>query len=238
MSLAQSLEPDTDQLIESLKKGAGLETPHAGELAKWREALEKHAYMFEGLAERYKLKAAELREKIRAADVLLDVGSNAAQAPEGTREVVGGQPSRSFTSVGAGPQTQGAHEFDPDQLPDLRHTRVLLARFCKEPASGWNKLVHAAHLEALSRMKSFDALRDATSSNLVKGRASSEETKKGYRYVPQIDVSIQNVDASHAWSNALRLARHLQVEITVDFEWMNKAESSYPGMKGRLSWKP
>jgi hypothetical protein len=234
VSLTQDSELETDQLIESLKKAAGLETPHVGELAKWREGLEKHAYMFEGLAERYKLKAAELREKIRAADVLLDVGSNAAPAPQ----VIGGQSSGSFTSLRGGPQTQRAHEFDPDQLPDLRHTRVLLARFGKEPASGWNKLVHAAHLEALSRMKSFDALRAATSSNLIKGRASSEETKKGYRYVPQIDISIQNVDASHAWSNALRLARHLEVEIAVDFEWMNKAESSYPGMKGRLSWKP
>ena len=128
--------------------------------------------------------------------------------------------------------------LDPDAPPDLRHTRVLMARFADQPAAGWNKLVHVAHEKALSEVGSLHALRGVTKSNLIVGRASSEETKKGYRYVPRIDASIQNVDAGHAWSNTLRLARHLDAEVRVDFEWMRKSDAAFPGEKGRLTWKP
>ena len=114
---------------------------------------------------------------------------------------------------------------------------MLAARFADKPADGWNKLVHVAHEEAMSRLGSPDALRGATKSNFILGRASSEEMKKGFRYVPEINASIQNVDAGHAWSNALRLARHLNVEIRVDFEWMRKSDAALPGEKGLLVWK-
>lgn len=127
-------------------------------------------------------------------------------------------------------------EFDPDAPPDLRHTRVLLARFGGRAAGGWNELVQVAHTEALVRLGSVDSLRGATKSNFIVGRASQEQMKKGYRYVPQIDISIQNVDAEHAWSNVLRLAKHLGVPVAVDFEWMQKTDAARPGEKGRLSW--
>lgn len=133
---------------------------------------------------------------------------------------------------------QAVDEFDADTPPDLRHTRVLRARFGDRPVSGWNNLVHAAHVEALSRLRSLDVLRGATKSNFMMGRASSEDTKRGFRYVPEIDISIQNVDAEHAWSNALRLARHLGLEIRVDFEWMQKSDAARPGKSGALAWKP
>jgi len=90
----------------------------------------------------------------------------------------------------------------------------------------------------MSRLGSLDALRAVTKSNFIAGRASSEEAKKGYRYVPEIGISIQNVDAGHAWSNTLRLARQLHVEVGVDFEWMQKSEAAFPGEKGQLGWKP
>jgi len=129
-------------------------------------------------------------------------------------------------------------EFDPDAPPDLRHASVLAARFAGKTAAGWNRLVHEAHIEAMSRLGSLDALRRATKSNFITGRANSEETTKGYRHVPEIDISIQNVDAAHAWSNTLRLARHLGVEVSVDFEWMQKSDSAHPGRKGKLAWRP
>jgi hypothetical protein len=128
--------------------------------------------------------------------------------------------------------------FNPDAPPDLRHASVLTARFASKTASGWNRLVHEAHIEAMSQLGSLDALRRATKSNLITGRASSEDTKKGYRHVPEIDISIQNVDAAHAWSNTLRLARQLRVEVKVDFEWMQKSDAAHPGKKGRLAWSP
>ncbi len=129
-------------------------------------------------------------------------------------------------------------ELDPDVAPDLRHASVLAARFANRPATGWNKLVPAAHVEAISRLGSLSPVQGITRSNLIVGRPSSEDAKKGYRYVPEADISIQNVDAGHAWANALRLARYLNVEVRVDFEWPQKTDAAHPGEKGRLSWGP
>jgi len=128
--------------------------------------------------------------------------------------------------------------FNPDTPPDLRHADVRVARFAGRTAFGWNRLVHEAHLEAMSKLGTIEAMRNATKSNFMVGRASSEETKRGYRHVPGMNISIQNVDAAHAWSNVLRLARHLRVEVEVVFEWKQKPDSAYPGRKGRLAWKP
>ena len=132
----------------------------------------------------------------------------------------------------------GSSTFAPDAPPDLRHTRVLTARFAGRTASGWNNLVHAAHAEALSQLQSLDVLRGVTKSNFITGRASSEDIKRGFHHVPEINISIQNVSAEHAWLNALRLARHLGVEIKVTFEWMRKNEAARPGKSGSLSWRP
>ena len=90
----------------------------------------------------------------------------------------------------------------------------------------------------MRRLGSIDALRRMSKSNMIVGRATSPDEKKGYRYVAEINVSIQNVDAEHAWSNTLRLAETLKVQLEVDFEWMQKQEAAYPGQTGRLSWSP
>lgn len=148
-------------------------------------------------------------------------------------------PQLSTTAPPPGPSVAGGSEqLNPDSPPDLRHTRVLVARFGSRTASGWNKLVHAAHAEAFPRLGSLESLRAATTSNLKRGRATSEDVRRGFRYLPEIDVSIQNVDAEHAWSNTLRLAKVLRVELTVDFEWMDKLDAARPGKKGRLAWRP
>ena len=128
----------------------------------------------------------------------------------------------------------GVKELDPDAPGELRHTRIVVASFAGQKATGWNELVHVAHMQAISRLGSFDALRKATRSNIALGRQSG----RGFRHVPEIDISIQNVDAEHAWSNTLRLARQLNLEVQVDFEWINKKEAHYPGATGHLMWRP
>ncbi len=52
------------------------------------------------------------------------------------------------------------------------------------------------------------------------------------------DIEVAVVDAEHAWSNTLRLAEALKVQLEVDFDWMQKQEAAYPGQMGRLSWNP
>jgi len=229
-------EIETDKVLQNLRKASGLEKLHA-DLTKYREILRSLASLSQTITSNASLNTAfsnRIWEKIRAVDIL--VGSNGGTAAGTSLDA--GPATNSSGSRGNAPQTQQIREFNPERPPDLRHTRVLFARFGSKHADGWNNLVHVAHAEAFLRLKSFDALKAATSSNMINGRSSSEDTKKGYRYVPEIDASIQNVDAAHALSNTLRLAKHLRAELTIDFEWMDKADAVHPGLQGKLEWKP
>jgi hypothetical protein len=223
---SDDVEISIDEVLEKLRvaQRPSRHAPRGGDLTAWRSEMERSALGWEMIGRRFMLRAAELREKIRAVDVLTASDDSLAPAPVGA-------PVASHTR-------QRTQELNPDSPPDLRHTRVLAARFADQTATGWNNLVHIAHKEAMSHLASLEAVRSATKSNLIAGRASSEEMKKGYRYVSEINVSIQNVDAGHAWSNTLRLARALNVGLRVDFEWMQKSDAMFPGERGVLAWKP
>jgi hypothetical protein len=123
--------------------------------------------------------------------------------------------------------------FDPDNHPDLHHTRIIAAEFDGRQASGWNELVRVAHARAMEHFRTFEALRSASLSNISSGQRNVE----GFHYAPEIDISIQYADANMAWRNALHLARKLSCAIHAEFEWRNKKGAALPGQSGVLSWK-
>jgi len=127
-----------------------------------------------------------------------------------------------------------AKSYNPNRPPDLTHAKLLNAEFNGKPATNWNDLVEVAHRHASGRFKTYDALRAATKSNIVRG----ERTDSGFRFVPDLDVSIQGIDADIAWRNALHLAQQLNVSIRVEFEWRNKPGAAKPGKRGLLDWSP
>jgi hypothetical protein len=223
--LSEDVEMSMDEVLEKLRAAQrpSRHAPKGGDLTAWRSEMERAAFGWETIGRRFLQRAAELREKVRAIDILTASNDRVSATPAGVAESQ------------TGDRTQ---ELNPDGPPDLRHTRILTARFAGQVASGWNNLVHVAHKEAMLHLGSLESLRSVTKSNLITGRASSEDVKKGYRYVPEVNVSIQNVDAGHAWSNTLRLARQLNVAVRVDFEWMQKSDAVFPGQRGTLTWKP
>lgn len=118
--------------------------------------------------------------------------------------------------------------LDPENHPDLHHTRLISAEFDGRPARGWNELVRVAHQRAMEDLKTFEALRAASLSNISKGQRNAE----GFHYAPEIDISIQYADANTAWRNSLHLARKLGVSIRAQFEWRNKKGAALPGQSG------
>jgi hypothetical protein len=122
--------------------------------------------------------------------------------------------------------------FDPDNHPDLHHTRVISAEFDGRAAGGWNDLTRVAHERAMETFGSFEGLCPATLSNILNGH----HARDGYHYVAKPDISIQYTDANMAWRNSLHLARALGCPLEVQFEWRNKAGAAFPGKTGVLSW--
>jgi hypothetical protein len=128
----------------------------------------------------------------------------------------------------------GIKALDPDSHPNLQHTKVIRARFDGREARNWNDLVTLAHRRAMEILRNVDRLKSCTQSNIVTG----SKTENGFRYLPDIDLSIQYVDANQAWKNILFLAKQLRVSVHVTFAWRNKKGAAHPGMRGVINWDP
>jgi len=71
--------------------------------------------------------------------------------------------------------------------------------------------------------------------NFLQGDLRGE---KGYRHLPEIDISIQRENTNTSWSIILNLVKYLKIPIEVYFKWSMKKGSAYPGQKGKLVWIP
>jgi hypothetical protein len=127
----------------------------------------------------------------------------------------------------------GAKKLDPLRPPDLFHTRAR-GTFGSAAFSNWNDLVRVAHIQAFRKAGSFDELRHLTHAQIHNGKRSDS----GYRFVPEVDVSIQGVDANHAWAYSIRLAKYLHVPLRAIVEWRHNAKAAYPGESGILEFAP
>ena len=113
------------------------------------------------------------------------------------------------------------------------HTRVR-GEFGSTLFSNWNDLLRIAHIHAFKKAGGFEELRKLTRAQIRKGAYSDE----GYRFVPEIGVSIQGVDAGHAWEYTLRLAIHLKVPVKAEIEWRHNDKAAHPGERGFMFWTP
>lgn len=120
--------------------------------------------------------------------------------------------------------------FSGTDMPDLHHTRILDGKFGREGFKKWNDLVAIAHIVSLKDLGSFEAVSKITHSNIDRG----ERKDKGFKYLPDVDISIQNVDANLAWKHACYLARELGVAIKAEIEWSGKKNAAYPLKKAVL----
>lgn len=125
----------------------------------------------------------------------------------------------------------GAKTLDPLRPPDLFHTRVR-GTFGSTSFSNWNDLVRIAHIQAFAKAGSFDELKNVTHAQIRNGRHSDS----GYHALPEIGISVQGVDANHAWTYSLRLAQYLTSPIRAIVEWRHNQKAAHPGERGILEW--
>ena len=123
--------------------------------------------------------------------------------------------------------------YDPENPPNLLHTRIIKANVGGSSAYNWNNLVHATHREVMETPGSFDELSQISISNIIKGKY----TYSGYLYYKDMDISIQGVNANTAWKHALELAQKSEINIKVIFQWRKNKGASNPGGKGILEWR-
>ena len=64
----------------------------------------------------------------------------------------------------------------------------------------------------------------------IEGKKEDE----GYRYFPDMDLSVQGQDANGAWKAARHIARKLGFQLAVTFVWREKEKAAFPGVIGKL----
>lgn len=127
-------------------------------------------------------------------------------------------------------------KFDTEKSPDLTHTRVLAANIggLELENPNWNRIVYAAHAQALKGAKNSILLAESSTANVAIGRKEDE----GYRYLPELSLSIQGQDSNSAWESIVNLAKEFDFPIEVRFKWRDRKESAYPGEVGYMIWEP
>ena len=63
---------------------------------------------------------------------------------------------------------------------------------------------------------------------------ASSYAEEGYRYYPELGISIQGQSAADAWKEVDRLANKHRIPVTVEFVWRQNPKAQYPGKVGVL----
>lgn len=145
----------------------------------------------------------------------------------------GDAPVVSVAAPSAQDASADAVVVDPDNLPDLTHTRFLGAEFDGQHVPGpyWSELLDRLIERAVAQSMEIGEIRRLSTINIVQGY----RTGTGFRHLPGPDVSIQNQDSNSACRVIVALARHLEVTLEAKFIWMEKEGSLHRGQTGRFA---
>ena len=135
-------------------------------------------------------------------------------------------------SHGAKTVVQRPHLLSEQDLPRLRHTKVLDASFGKDrpEKTNWHSLYRLALVSVLKSGQSPHDLHRIAGANVVAGRKETD----GYKYVPAHGFSYQGGPAVTAADIVNRCGKFLGVPVNVELEWRNKGRAYRPGERARL----
>ena len=131
------------------------------------------------------------------------------------------------------PPAESARPFRAASPPDLTHTKVLSVAIEGTPLTtrNWNGLLFEMVRRAKDRLSNGDEANRLIIVNFVHGRKDDE----GYRFIPEVGLSVQGQDANAAWMGAYHIARQLGIQVNVEFLWRAKQGAAFPGATGRMS---
>lgn len=128
-----------------------------------------------------------------------------------------------------------ARSFNPAAPPSLSHTTPKSITLCgtkfRKSETHWNGLMIAAIREAARRGKTAEEINQILTINSLVGRKEDN----GYRYIPDVGVSVQGQDANAAWRQTYEIASKLGFGIDVEFTWQNNPKAAMPNTHGRFS---
>ena len=126
--------------------------------------------------------------------------------------------------------TDGALVFDT--APSLTFTKPMRATINGKPIQNpnWASILHMmiAHVKA----KGFEGEKLVRELGVPSKAANYEDD--GYRYFPELGISVQGQSAADAWKEVDRLAKKWRIPVNVEFVWRQNPKAQHPGKAGVL----
>ena len=127
-------------------------------------------------------------------------------------------------------QADGALVFDT--APSLTFTKPMRAMINGKAIQNpnWASILHVmiTHVKA----KGFEGEK-LVRELAVPAKAASYEDD-GYKYFPELGISVQGQSAADAWKEVDRLAKKWRIPVNVEFVWRQNPKAQHPGKAGVL----
>jgi hypothetical protein len=131
------------------------------------------------------------------------------------------------------PTSQNLINLNTDKIENLLHTRIIQAKFANQISpNNWRSVLDTGLKIAFGKGFSVENLQDKLNINFKEGIY----TLQGFSPIEGVNYSWQNQDANKTAKNAVNLAKLLNCEIYVLFEWREKGK--FPLKQGLVHWKP
>jgi hypothetical protein len=142
-------------------------------------------------------------------------------------------PSQSASSTETVQAERRPRPFLVASPPDLTHTKILSIKIGGSLLNKgtWNGLLFELVRRAKPHFSNSADAQRLILVNFVHGKKEDE----GYRFIPEVGLSVQGQDANSAWKGAFHIARQLGIPIEVEFLWRDKEGAAFPGVTGHLS---
>lgn len=119
-----------------------------------------------------------------------------------------------------------------DAAPSLTFTKPMKATIdgstIKKP--NWATILHA--MMARVKAQGFEGERLVRELGVPSKTASYDD--EGYKYIPELGISVQGQSAVDAWKEVDRLAKKWRIPVTVEFVWRQNPRAQHPGEAGVL----
>lgn len=119
-----------------------------------------------------------------------------------------------------------------DKAPGLSFTRLTGAKVGGVPPKkmNWNHLLLA--MIAALKAKGLSASRLV--SELQVPSKEANYSNEGFKYYPELGISVQGQAAQDAWKEIERIATKWAIPVEAEFQWRQHAKAQHPGRPGLL----
>lgn len=119
-----------------------------------------------------------------------------------------------------------------DAAPSLTFTKPMKAiiNSMTIPNPNWTSILHV--MIAQVKAKGFEDEKLVRELGIPSKAANYDAD--GYRYLPELGISVQGQSAADAWKEVDRLAKKWRIPVNVEFVWRQNPKAQHPGKAGVL----